>query len=55
LHQVVKNLELNGAGKTTLISIVSGLIQKTSGRIKIMDYDIDFDRESAKDLVGVCP
>lgn len=29
----------NGAGKTTTISMISGLLDKTSGSIKVMGYD----------------
>ena len=32
----------NGAGKTTLIGIVTSLVNKTSGRVSVFGYDIDF-------------
>ena len=30
----------NGAGKTTLISIICGIVNPTSGKVKVDDYDI---------------
>ncbi len=48
-------LGANGAGKTTVIGILTGLVNKTSGSIKIFDYDIDKDFNKAKKLIGVVP
>ena len=31
----------NGAGKTTAIGIVTSLVNKSSGSVKVFDYDID--------------
>jgi len=45
----------NGAGKSTLIGIISSLVTKTSGRVKIFDYDIDKDFSAAKRLIGLVP
>lgn len=45
----------NGAGKTTLIGILNSLVKKTSGKVKVFDYDIDQDFEMAKSLIGVVP
>ncbi|MDO8664230.1 MAG: ABC transporter ATP-binding protein [Candidatus Liptonbacteria bacterium] len=45
----------NGAGKTTLIGIVSGLVVKTSGEVKIFDKSIDSEPEAAKVFIGVVP
>ena len=33
-------LGANGAGKTTIIGIITGLVNKTSGKVRIFDYDI---------------
>ncbi|TXH06884.1 MAG: ABC transporter ATP-binding protein [Candidatus Moraniibacteriota bacterium] len=45
----------NGAGKTTLIGIVSGLVNKDSGEVKIGDLSIDEESAQAKLHVGVVP
>lgn len=43
----------NGAGKTTLINIIASIIKKTSGTVKICNFDIDQDTISAKQQIGV--
>lgn len=45
----------NGAGKTTTIGIITSLITKTSGTVKIFGIDIDNDFPAAKKLIGVVP
>jgi ABC-2 type transport system ATP-binding protein len=45
----------NGAGKTTLISIVTSLVNKTSGQISVFGHDIDRQLEAAKSCIGVVP
>ncbi len=45
----------NGAGKTTLINILSGLVNKTSGRLSVHGVSIDDDAGEAKLRVGVVP
>jgi ABC-2 type transport system ATP-binding protein len=45
----------NGAGKSTIIGIVSSLINKTSGMIKIFDYDLEVDLVAAKSCMGLVP
>ena len=45
----------NGAGKTTIIGIISSLVNKTSGKVKIFDHDVDKDFSAAKALIGVVP
>lgn len=48
-------LGANGAGKSTTISIVSALIKKTSGSVKIFGYDLDQQSSLAKQYLGVVP
>ena len=45
----------NGAGKSTTIGIISSLINKSDGRVKIFDKDIDVDFSSAKRNIGIVP
>ncbi len=45
----------NGAGKTTLIGIVSGLVNKDAGVVKIGNLSIDDEPAKAKLHVGVVP
>lgn len=45
----------NGAGKSTTIGIISGLVNKTSGQIKIFDQDMDKDPAAAKSYLGLVP
>ncbi len=45
----------NGAGKSTLINIVSGLVNKSDGKVSIFGYDIDTDVEKAKACLGIVP
>ncbi len=45
----------NGAGKSTCIGIISSLINKTSGTVKIFDHDIDRDLILAKSRLGMMP
>ena len=43
----------NGAGKTTTIGIISSLVNKTSGQVKILGIDIDQGHSLAKKQLGV--
>jgi ABC-2 type transport system ATP-binding protein len=45
----------NGAGKTTLIGIVTALVTKSAGTVKVFDHDIDRELERAKSCIGVVP
>lgn len=48
-------LGANGAGKTTIIGIMTGLVNKNAGTVKIFGYDIDKDFINAKKQIGVVP
>ncbi|ASZ08589.1 ABC transporter ATP-binding protein [Enterococcus sp. MJM12] len=45
----------NGAGKSTTIGIITSLVNKTSGMVKVFDYDLDKDLERAKQQIGLVP
>ncbi|HMB43899.1 MAG TPA: ABC transporter ATP-binding protein [Luteimonas sp.] len=45
----------NGAGKSTLIGIVSSLVNKTSGDVRIFGVDLSADRDAAMRLIGLVP
>jgi ABC-2 type transport system ATP-binding protein len=45
----------NGAGKTTAIGIISSLVNKTAGEVKIFGHDIDTDLAAAKACIGLVP
>jgi len=45
----------NGAGKTTLIGIVTSLVTKSAGTIKVFGHDIDTELERAKSCIGIVP
>jgi ABC-2 type transport system ATP-binding protein len=45
----------NGAGKSTTIGIVTSLVNKSAGAVRIFDYDLDKDLAKAKSCVGLVP
>src|SRR5687767_8818911 len=45
----------NGAGKSTLIGIVSSLVNKSGGEVRIFGVDIGADRDAAMRLIGLVP
>ena len=45
----------NGAGKSTCIGIISGLVNKTSGSVRIFGHSIDDEFILAKSLLGSVP
>ncbi|WP_370257624.1 ABC transporter ATP-binding protein [Marinobacter nauticus] len=45
----------NGAGKSTTLGIVSSLVNKSGGKVKVFGHDIDTDLSSAKLSLGVVP
>jgi ABC-2 type transport system ATP-binding protein len=48
-------LGANGAGKSTIIGIISGLVNKTSGTVKVFGTDIDQDQFLARTHIGLVP
>jgi ABC-2 type transport system ATP-binding protein len=45
----------NGAGKTTAIGIITSLVNKSSGTVKVFGHDIDQELSTAKACIGVVP
>lgn len=45
----------NGAGKSTAIGIISSLVNKTSGSIKVFGYDLQKENDKAKSCIGLVP
>ena len=45
----------NGAGKSTTLGVVSSLVNKTSGSVKVFGHDLDIDMSQAKCMMGVVP
>jgi ATP-binding cassette subfamily A (ABC1) protein 3 len=54
-NQVLVLLGHNGAGKTTTISMITGLLEPTSGSAKVYGMDIFKERESVEQIIGICP
>jgi ABC-2 type transport system ATP-binding protein len=44
----------NGAGKTTTVEILEGIRQRTSGDVRVLDFDPDKQKIQLKDRIGVC-
>jgi len=45
----------NGAGKSTAIGIITSLVNKSSGTVKIYGYDLDVEPEKVKSYIGLVP
>ncbi|MCL1950313.1 MAG: ABC transporter ATP-binding protein [Turicibacter sp.] len=45
----------NGAGKSTTIGIITSLVNKTAGTVKVFGHDIDTDIVRAKQQIGIVP
>lgn len=45
----------NGAGKSTTIGIICSLVNKTSGSVKVFDYDLDTQKYQLKQQIGLVP
>lgn len=48
-------LGANGAGKSTTIGLITTLLTKTSGQIKILGHDLDDNPDLAKSSIGCVP
>jgi len=45
----------NGAGKSTTLNILCGLIEPSSGYVKVAGHDIRKEKAQIRELIGVCP
>ena len=45
----------NGAGKSTTIGVITSLVNKSQGQVKVFGHDIDTDLEKAKSYIGLVP
>ena len=45
----------NGSGKTTTINCLSGLINPTSGLLKVGGYDVQKESGKVRQILGICP
>ncbi len=45
----------NGAGKSTTIGIISSLVNKSAGTVKVFGYDLDKELAAAKSCIGLVP
>jgi len=45
----------NGAGKSTTIGCISGLLEPSAGRIRVMGHDVVLERRASREQLGVVP
>jgi ABC-2 type transport system ATP-binding protein len=45
----------NGAGKSTTIGVITSLVNKTAGTVKVFGHSIDDELEAAKSYLGLVP
>jgi ABC-2 type transport system ATP-binding protein len=45
----------NGAGKSTLINLLTGLVRRDAGEVRIFGYDVDRDYRITRALLGAVP
>lgn len=46
-------LGVNGAGKSTTINVISGILKKDEGSVKICGYDVETEAEKIKGEIGI--
>lgn len=44
----------NGAGKTTAISVLTGMIAKSAGKVEMYGLDLIEDLEDLRKIIGIC-
>src|SRR5262245_56903052 len=45
----------NGAGKSTTIGCISGLLEPSAGRVRVLGHDVGHDGRAARSALGVVP
>ncbi len=45
----------NGAGKSTTIGIITSLVNKTAGTVRVFGHDLDTDLQAVQSCIGVVP
>jgi ABC-2 type transport system ATP-binding protein len=45
----------NGAGKSTLINVLTGLVRRNTGEVRIFGYDVERDYRITRSLLGAVP
>ncbi|TKB45363.1 ABC transporter ATP-binding protein [Thalassotalea mangrovi] len=45
----------NGAGKSTTIGVITSLVNKTEGKVRVFGHDIDVELDKAKSYLGLVP
>lgn len=50
--QIYGILGPNGAGKTTLLRMLGGILTPTEGKLSVMGYDYEKEKEKAKGVIG---
>ena len=45
----------NGAGKSTTIGVITSLVNKSAGEVKVFEHSIDHELEAAKSYIGLVP
>jgi ABC-2 type transport system ATP-binding protein len=53
--EILALLGPNGAGKTTLISIICGIVNPTSGEVKVGGFDVIRDFRETRSIIGLVP
>ena len=53
--QIYALLGHNGAGKSTVISMLTGLIGKSTGSARVYDVDLFESKDEVREFMGVCP
>ena len=53
-NEILCLLGHNGAGKTTTISVLTGLLDKTAGSVRVQGMDLVNDLEKIREVLGIC-